>query len=83
MTSMKTMAATALTALLSMAPFSVGTGNGIEVSGGCLNAAEATPTCPGSGCIGGNRQCAKLPNGVICYTEVIIIIEVPGEELAD
>lgn len=32
--------------------------------------ASATPpaTCPGDGCYGGKTQCAKLPNGSICYT---------------
>lgn len=25
-------------------------------------------TCPGDGCFGGSTQCAKLPNGSICYT---------------
>ena len=83
MTSIKMMAATVLTGVLSMAPFTVGTGNGaIEVSANCASAATAVPadpTCPGVGCIGGSVQCAKLPNGVICYTTIIIIIEEPAE----
>lgn len=38
--------------------------------------AAAAIGCRDAQCLGGGLQCADLPNGVKCYT--LIVIEVPG-----